>query len=387
VTLPERFTGAEEALHQAAIAAMGLTDFGDRADYLPGLTQLLQALDDGPRFAPGGREGAWGALVAVLISRAFVEKGLKDRPDCLAQPVRRPLIITGVPRTGTTALHKLLSMDEQFQGLEKWMTVFPMPRPPRDTWTSNPLYQAVVAGLEAYFASKPEMRAAHNIVAEDVDECLEVLKQSFCSNMFGSMYRVPSYDRWWRAQSERAGYRQLGKVVRLIGADDQRIWLLKNPGHIKELGLLLETFPDACVVQTHRDPVKALPSLCSVLQMARGMSEGANVVPEEIGRRELENWVQAADASMKAREHLPQGQFVDVRHKDFHADPMGAVRRIYDQFGLTLSAQAEGRMRQRIRDNPEGQHGEHRYTAQEFGLDPADIRARFADYIHRFDLA
>ncbi len=388
MTISDRFTGSEEALHQAASAAVGLTDFGDRNEYLPGLTQLLQALDnDGPRFAPGGREAVWGALVGVLISRAFVEKGLKDRADCLARPIRRPLIITGVPRTGTTVLHKLLSMDEQFQGLEKWLTVFPMPRPPQDTWAANPLYQAVVAGLETFFESAPQMRAAHNIVASDVDECLEVMKQNFCSNHFGSTFRIPAFDRWWRTQSELASYQRLGKVLQLIGADDSRPWLLKNPGHIKELEALLEVFPDACVVQTHRDPGKSLPSLCSVLQMARGIYEGGNVDPKEVGAREFDNWVQASEAAMAARERLPKEQFMDVRHQDFHADPMGVVRRIYSQFGFTLSKQAEAAMQDRIHTNPEGQHGEHRYTAQEFGLDPVAVRERFARYMQQYQLA
>jgi len=388
MTIPPRFTGAEDALHQAATDATGLSDFGRGVEYLPGLAQLLRALDDdGPRFVEGGREGVWSAILGTLVSRLFAEKGLAERPDSLQRPILRPLVITGVPRTGTTALHKLLSMDEQFQGLERWLTVFPAPRPPRATWENNPLFQAVRHGLEEFFAREPKLRAAHNIVAEDVDECLEILKQDFCSNMWGSAWRVPAYDRWWSGQTEQASYARLARELQLIGADDRRPWLLKNPGHIMQLDALLETFPDACVVQTHRDPVKALPSLCSTLLMARGMSEGPAVDPHEIGRRELDNWARATDAAMAARDRLPPRQFIDVRHQDFHADPMGVVRRIYTHFDIALSAQAESRMNERIRNDPEGRHGEHNYTAQQFGLDPDTIRARFAGYIQRHALA
>ncbi|HSV35074.1 MAG TPA: sulfotransferase, partial [Ramlibacter sp.] len=132
MSLPTRFAGAEEALHAAARGAMSLNDFGPEDEYLPGLTRLLAALDhDGPRFAPGGREFVFGNLVGVLVARLITQRSLRERPDALQRPVTRPLVITGVPRTGTTALHKLLSVDPQFQGLERWLTAFPMPRPPR----------------------------------------------------------------------------------------------------------------------------------------------------------------------------------------------------------------------------------------------------------------
>jgi hypothetical protein len=175
----------------------------------------------------------------------------------------------------------------------------------------------------------------------------------------------------------------MADVLRLVGADDDRPWLLKNPGHIKELDVLLEVFPDACVIQTHRDPVKAIPSLCSVIQMARGLTEGVHVNPHDIGKREMENWYQAAEAAMQDRQHLSRSQFLDVQHRDFHADPMGVVRRIYAHFALTLSPETEARMRQRIAADPEGQHGAHSYTAQSFGLDPEQIRARFARYVRQ----
>jgi len=387
MSLPTRFTGAEDALHAAAAAPFGFTDFGPREEYLPGLSRLLQALDeDGPRFAPGGREFTWNSLVGVLVARGFAERGWQAQPACLATPLHRPLIITGVPRTGTTALHKLLAEDPQFQGLEKWLTSFPMPRPPRESWPDNPLYRAVVAGLEAFFAQAPEMRAAHNIVADQVDECLEVLKQNFCSNIFGSTWRVPGYDAWWKQQDEGPSYRRLRRVLQLIGANTpERPWLLKNPGHIHHLDKLLEVFPDACVVQTHRDPVKALPSVCSVLAMARGVSEGDKVQPAEIGRREFDNWVHATDAAMAARERLPR-QFLDVRHKDFHADPMAVVRRIYSHFNFELTPETEQRMRARIAADPEGRHGEHRYTLASFGLNEGEIRERFSTYCSRYAL-
>lgn len=386
MNIPAHFSGSEQALHEAAQAATGLSDFGASSEYREGLGQLLAALDSGPRFSPGGRETAWKTLVGVLVARLLSEQGWKDHPNCLAQPVRRPLIIMGVPRTGTTALHKLLSMDPQFQGMERWLTAFPMPRPAPETWADNPYYRACHAGLEAFFAAAPEMRAAHDMRADDVDECLEVLKQCFCSNYFGSSLRVPEYDRWWLEQNEITAYRRLRKVLQLIGAHSlDKTWLLKNPGHLWQVDALLETFPDACVIQTHRAPAKALPSLCSVLRQARGLSEGTHVDPKEIGERELAYWSTAVERSTAARQKAPD-QFLDVHQRDIQQDPLTVVARIYQHFDLQLSAEAEHRMRRRISEAPEMQHGEHHYSAEDFGLDDQLINERFVDYRHRYGL-
>jgi hypothetical protein len=388
MSLPARFKGAEDALHAAAIAAVGLRDFGDAPEYLPGLSQLLAALDeDGPRFAPGGREFVWGALAGALVSRLTLVQGLAAHADVSPQTVQRPLVITGVPRTGTTALHKLLSVDPQFQGLEKWLTVFPQVRPPRETWSDNPQFQATAAGLEAFFKEAPDMRAAHNIVADEVDECLEILKQGFCSNLWGSSFRVPQYDRWWREQSEQASYRYFSKAIGLIGARDAgKTWLLKNPGHIMQLPALFEVFPEACVVQTHRDPAQALASLASVLTMARRVSEGEHVDMHEIGQRETENWARATEAAIDARAKMPENRFIDIHQTDFHADPLGTVKKIYGHFGFALSAETERAMRQRIEANPEGAHGAHSYRLEAFGLAPQTVRERFSRYITAYGL-
>ena len=383
----ERFESLETRLHEEARAETGLNDFGDGA-YLEGLRVFLRALDTGPRFTPGGRAFTYGNLKGVLKARLHAQHGWKVHPEYSSVTITRPLIITGVPRTGTTALHKLLSMDTQFQGLERWLTATPIPRPARATWESNPLYQACVADMKAFFDAAPAMKAAHDMVADEVDECLEVLKQDFCSNNYGSTWRAPDYDTWWLRQSERAAYVRYADVLRLIGYHERdKPWLLKNPGHIWELDSLFAVFPDACVVQTHRDPVKAIPSLCSVLGFARGITEGDRVDLVEIGTRELNNWSLAAKRSLEARQRLNSAQFIDVMHAEFHADPMNIVQRIYASFGFTLDTATEARMRAWIAANPAGKQGEHRYTLEQFGLSHAAISESFAPYDARYGFA
>lgn len=381
----EPFTGkAEEMMAAAREAVGGLDDFGDPETFVAGLYELLAALDnDRPNFTADGYEFTYNTIVGVLISRLLTEQGWKDRPDCLEHMIKKPLIVTGIPRTGTTALHKLLSVDPQFQGMECWLTIFPMPRPPRDQWESNPWYQACEDGFDAFFAAVPELRAIHNVRAEDVDECLNVLRQDFCSNFFGSSLPVPSYDRWWLQQSEAPCYQRFYKVMQLIGANSPTVpWLLKNPGHVANIDLLLDTFPDARVIQTHRDPVKAIPSLFSTLKFVRKAVEGDNVQLELLGQREMNYWGRAVEGADKARERAPK-QFFDVIQDDFHRDPMATVRSIYDFYDLELSSAVIAAMRKRIELNPESSHGKHHYSVEQFGITEAAIKERFAGYCQR----
>ncbi len=380
-----RFTELEDELHATASRMTGLRDFG-ATDYRRGLAQLLRALDSDCEFSATGRQFAYGTVLGTLTARLYAEEGWKRHPECRSLAIQRPLIITGVPRTGTTALHKLLSMDPQFQGLEHWLSEAPMVRPPRDCWPEIPEYRASVAALESYFELMPQMRTAHDIVADEVDECLEVLRQDFVSNRFASGMPIPSYDRWFREQDERAAYRRYADVLRLIGAaEPEKRWLLKNPGHIAQPDALLEVFPDACIVQTHRDPVKALPSLCSTLLMSRRMYEGEAAQAELIGPRECEYWGAAVEAAQVVRERHPR-QFFDVDHGSIYAHPLGTVRAIYDHFDLTLAPTAAARMQGWIAENPPGKHGEHRYDVASFGISAEDIRRRFAGYMHRHGL-
>jgi hypothetical protein len=374
-----RFEDLETELHRAAVEATGREDFGD-PEYLSGLRMLLRAFDTDPQLTESGRQFAYGTVLGTLTARLHTQHGWSQHPETLQQPIERPLVITGIPRTGTTALHKLLSMDPQFQGLERWLTETPMVRPPRESWETLPAFRATVANLEAFFCAMPEMRKAHDMVADEPDECLEVLRQSFVSNRFSSSVYLPSYDEWFFEQSESNSYRRYVDVLRLIGgADSGKRWLLKNPGHIAQIEALFEVLPDACIIQTHRDPVQAIPSLCSTLYMSRRMFEADATRAEIIGPRECRYWRQALNRTDLARRSRPK-QFFDVEHRDFVADPMGTVKSIYDYFGLQLSEVAHDRMQVWIAARPTSRHGEHRYRLEDFGITASQVCDEFADY-------
>lgn len=378
------FPTVDELLAQAS-AAIGLDDFGD--DFRPALGVLRDAIasdieastDNVPRIA--------GPVVALLISRLYSQAGWKRNPQCLGQPIRAPLVVTGIPRTGTTALHKLLSMDPQFQGLEQWLCATPMPRPPQPEWADVPEFRNAVAGQEAFLEAVPELRISHEVNADEVDECLNLLAQSFVSHYPSTGLGLPSYDRWWRGQDETASYRRYADNLRLIGANapNQR-WLLKNPGHITHLDALFTVFPDACIVQTHRDPAACIPSVCSVIHPARRFFHAREVDPTLIGPRELEFWAWSAERADAVRSTRPE-RFLDVRFADFQREPLTVVERIYGHFGLELHDAARTAMQTWLADNTRHKHGRHEYTLEQFGLTRDAVHARFSAYMARYGIA
>lgn len=385
---PPRFATALDQLHELVAQEVGTTDFG-ADDYLPGLRVLLQSMDYDPHFSERGRQYAWGMVVGVFKGRAQAIKSMAENPGFDRHAISSPVVITGIPRTGTTALHKLMAVDERFQGLQTWLLDTPMPRPPIETWTNYPAFHKTAAVLEARFKAAPVKRAAHNMAAEEVDECCLILRQGFVSNLWTVGWSAATYDAWWQCQSEEAAYHHYYRCMQLIGSSEpEKRWLLKNPGHIDNLDLLFAIFPDARVIQTHRDPAKAVPSLCSLLiQLHPVVEEGrCEQRAHNMLAREVAKWAKAVNSAETVRQSHP-GQVLDIIHSDFHGNPMAVIERIYRFIGMDLTPPVIADMAQRIEDKPELSHGVHRYDVADFGLGEEEIRERFGDYIDRFDLA
>ncbi len=384
---PAQFRSSLDQLHDI----VGADDFGP-ADYLPGLKALLQSMDYDPRFSAQGRRAAWGQVIGALRGRAHAYAAMKAHPGfdgpTGSDRIVSPVVITGVPRTGTTALHRLLAVDPRFQGLQTWLLESPMPRPPVDEWTSYPEFQKTMAVIEARYAAAPQKRAAHHIAAEEVHEDCMLLWQSFTSNLWACGWSAASYDAWWQCQSEAAAYDHFRRCVALIGSSEpEKRWLLKNPGHIANLDLLFAVFPDAKVIQTHRDPAKAVPSLVSLLmQLHPLMEEGrADQRAAIMLRREVAKWSDAVRRCDDVRQRHPD-QVLDVVHADFHADPMGVLERIYAFIGYDIPDATRAGFARRIEEKPELARGVHRYAIADYGMTEEEAREPFGDYVRRFDL-
>lgn len=382
---PARFSDACDQLHELVASEIGGNNFGPD-DYLPGLKMLLLSLDYDPQLTEQGRQLVWGELHSALYARAHTYRELEQNPECLNNNIASPVIITGIPRTGTTALHKLMALDPQFQGLQTWLIGTPMARPARDQWAEHPQFIKTVAQLERRYQQTPERKAAHQMVAEEVDECCLVLRQGFVNNVWSCVWSAASYDLWLQTQSERNCYDHLKKVLQLMGSQEpNKRWLLKNPGHIANMDILFAVFPDAKVIVTHRDPAKAVPSLCAMFMNSHDLIEQGrkDLRARLVGIRETEKWADALEKAMQIGKQYP-GQVLDIIHGDFHIDPMAQIERIYQFVNADLSESTRKAMQQRIIDDPERQHGPHKYHVSDFGLSNEQIRERFSDYLTSF---
>ena len=367
-----------ESMLQASIERTGLDDFGDAA-FREGLDLLLldvRALDLSPEFVAASA----GRIGQSLDARAMAVAGLKKYPQVLAQPIKAPIIIAGLVRSGTTALHHLLSLDPQFQGPEHWLTVAPMPRPPKEQWTDVAAYCQIRDGVNAFIASAPEMAEDHMMSAEGIEESLFILATGFASNMWPSMWPVPNYDKWYQGRNDEASYRWMADVLRLIGKDDDRRWLLKNPTDLFSLEEVLTVFPDAKIIQTHRDPVEAMPSIASLIFAAQRVFCGEKADPWTIGPRESALWAKALERAFSVRRKRDASQFFDVEFKDFTRDQMSVVSQIYKAFDLVLTPETKARMQQWLDNHPRRKSSGTRYIPEDYGLSRSGLADQFQSY-------
>jgi hypothetical protein len=371
----------EDVKADAAVAAGGLTNFGPD-DYLPGLRTLLQAASASPHAGPALDRRVRASAAAALASRLASEAGWAARPACLNARLPPQLVVVGLPRSGTTALHQILAADPAYQWMPAWLTPRPRPRPPARAWEEEPEYRD---RIRAYQIRGPN--PLHDIGPADPEECLQVMQQSFVSMTWVSSQAVPNYHEWFIQQDERPSYRRYADNLRLIGADDtDRWWLLKNPSHTFGMAAMLEEFPDAVFLHIYRDPAESIVSGCSLIA-SMGLGEGT-FTASELGAHRLRIWAMAAERLDAARAAAPPDRiFVDVDYRAFVADPVATVKDIYAVLSRPLSSEAEVAMREWAVERPMGKHGQHRYRASDFGLSGRAIRERMSGYVERYGIS
>jgi hypothetical protein len=379
------FSASEAALHEEAVRAAGYDDFGDPS-YREALRVVLDAYDREARFHEAGRGAARANLVQLLTTRLRSQAQLTRVATAACDTViRRPIIVLGLVRTGSTALHHLLGQDPSLQVVEYWLAARPRPRPPRVTWDGDPDFQTAAAEIEAMYAFDPGLRRIHLMAPDLAEECRHFLAQSFTDDSFEVNATVPSYTAWYEGGHHVAAYRRHRQLVGLVGGGDARRWVLKYPVHMKHLGALLAVYPDACIVQTHRDPTQVMASYVELIAGFRAIFE-RDIDRAAIAREQLEVWAAGAERAMAVRAAHDPAQFHDVLFADFVADPIATVRGVYARFGLTLSPDAERRMRAWQGGNPDGAQARPRRVGDDASIPRAAVLDRFAAYMRHFDL-
>lgn len=378
-----------DALLAEASAKTGLADFGDDAFQEP-YRVFVRALDEEAQLHALGRLIARSDLSNWLENRLGLVDWRKRHPEIAAEPIERPLFITGLPRTGTSILHELLACDPAHRVPLHWEVRHPCPPPEAASAGSDPRIERAERQVQLWNHIVPEYKVMHELGARLPVECIQLTAHSFRSEELMGRHQVPSYAAWYAGCDLVPAYRfHRAMLQHLQWRHRRERWVLKAPSHLAALGPLLAVYPDARVVVTHRDPLEILPSVASILTSTAYVRSDAVDPQAMLGWFTGETCRALLDGMTAFRTSGAAGpaQFCDVRYDDLVARPFETLASIYDHFGLRHSADAEARMRAYLAAKPKGRHGVHRYDFRATGFDLATERERFRAYRERYGVA
>lgn len=377
-----------EQLLRAAKEQTGLSDFGSE-DYLEPLERLLAALSSEARLNDFGRIRAEMTIKAGLATRLQIIDYLREHPGVRDEKVTRPVFIVGLPRTGTTALHHMLNQDTGNRTLRLWEAQNPVPPPETDTYTTDPRIARQAEGVALTEAFLPGFLTTHLIDAQEPDECYMLLNRNFMSVEYSAMFHIPSYANWLYASlCRRDSYAWHKLQLQLLQYHHPGHWVLKAPFHQLGLAEILKYYPDAIIVQTHRAPLSFVASGCSFSELLR-KSGSDHIDRAEIGRDWMDMlgiYTRTFEADRARLEPHHPGQFLDIHHDDFVADPWPAIDAIYRLRGAPLGKQGRAAMNQWLEQHPQGKHGKHEYRLEDYAITRAEVAALFGDYCDRYNL-
>jgi sulfotransferase family protein len=360
-------------------------DFEDMI-FLEGLHRLARALATEGQLNVLGRIAARETIVGHLANRLRLEQDRRRYPGIAAQEINHPIVITGLPRSGSTLLHSLLAQDPANRVPQTWEMLSPSPPPERDSYERDPRIAMTERQLRWFHRLVPEFSRIHPVGAQLPEECVVILSHSFLSSQFCSMYTVPSYQTWVRGQDLRPAYELHRRFLQqLQWRCPGTRWVLKAPAHLPALKELCAVYPGVGVIMTHREPLEVLASEASLHTVLRRTFSDA-VDPATVGREVTELTADEIRAGLEARDDgcAPPERFLDVRYRDLVKNPMETVRNIYARFDMALTPTAEARMQQYLAETPKDKHGAHEYSLAQFGLDPDQERERYRAYRERF---
>jgi hypothetical protein len=375
-----RYPSADQLLDEAAEQA-GLFDFGP-GDFREGLEVLLDSLERDGDLSPDAEAAVIGDFRRRLVNRLEVEAWYATHPEVDDVPVRGPVDINGLPRTGTTALADMLSLDPQFRCLRGWEQAQPVPPPIEGREAEDPRRRAFE---EMHAQRSDEAKAMHIMEIDATMEDTEVLGMAFHGQ--GMTLPVAGYRTWWRGADLTETYRYHRRVVKVLGSRCPPVlWLFKAPHHKFHLEALAGAYPDVHFVMTHRDPGKVVPSYASIVSSILPPAAGERDV-QALGREICDHLRVGMTHAIAARARLGEDRFLDVHHRELVADPKGTIRRIYGWLGFDLTPEVEQAILDWQQRNRMGAQGTHRYTAEQFGLTTEQIRSDYDFYIRHFDVA
>ncbi len=379
---------ADSLMAEARTRSGGLQDLGP-GPFTEPLELFVAALEADARLNPVGQYIARERALAHIVNRLQYVNDRKVYPGIARQKIVKPVFIIGLVRTGTTILHDILAQDPANRAPLTWEVTFPSPPPATSTFQSDPRIARCEAGFPPLDERREKFKAMHPMGAQLSQECVVMMGDTMCTPLFHNQFRVTRYQDWVDRDADWAHVYDFHQkqLQHLQSGHAGERWVLKTGAHMWGLEHLLAAYPDARIVFTHRDPVKSLTSYASLTALVRSMGSD-HVDPAEVAedwnprlRRALEHAI-----AVRSAKKYPHAVFYDMRFSEFIRDQFAVVEQIYEAFDLPMSEEAAARMKWFIADNPQGKHGIHRYSPEEYGIRPEVVRREFRPYIERFDL-
>jgi hypothetical protein len=368
-----------ESLLASATKATGLDDYGvDDDNYQEALSVLLESFRNDADLTELGSKMSRFFVRNALVARLVSEAAFKQYPQHVDVPIERPIFVTGLPRTGTTAIHRLLTADPRHQGLELWLAEFPQPRPPRDSWKDNPVFQQIDAQFSKAHEENPDYTGLHYMTADEVEECWQLLRQSLHSVSYETLAHLPTYSQWLARQDWTKSYARHRKNLQLIGLNDpEKRWVLKNPSHLFALDAVFAVYPDALIVQCHRPAETIMASMCSLSQHT---TEGwSNTFKDDvIGADSLETWTRGLKLFNAERAKQNPAQFYDLDYFELIREPIRTVEKVYEQFGIEMTDDARAAIQRTDEESKQGPRApKHTYSLADYGLTEDQVKESF----------
>ncbi|WP_380879754.1 sulfotransferase [Sphingomonas sp. DBB INV C78] len=348
----------------------------------PGLKAALSALGGEPGLGDTGQVRAMEQFGDNLRRLAQIEADRRRHPEIAAVAIDRPVFILGLPRCGTSLLHALIGSDPAVRTPLSWEVAMPSPPPDAATFEQDPRAQAFDDYVAANFSGKwADVLKAHPIGSRIPQECGMILETAFQGLNPVMLFRLSEYYRWYLQADTRFGYEVHRMWLQhLAWRNPRRRWVLKVQEHAYHLPELLAAYPDAMFVQPHRDPVTVMASISRLIEVIRSVSFD-HQDRAKLGHELLHLWHDGQKRMMAYRKAHPDLPILDMRYRDLAADPVAAVRAVYDFAGIEFTGASEEGVRAWLVANPADKHGRHVYSLEDYGLNEAQVRETYADYI------
>jgi len=378
-----------DAVCAAAVAQTELDDFGP-PDFRERLNVQLEEMNEDPERTGLGRMLMFGDCVRYASNRLRIHDLLQRHPEIRDIPIEKPVIVIGLPRSGTTNLVNLLAADTRFRSMPLWESYQPVPDPREELPADgvDPRWTRCQGMWESMQVGAPFVAAMHPMEPDHVHEEIELMTPDFSSYNLEWVARAPKWRDYYLSHDQTPHYEYAKTVLQIMQWYRPRErWVLKSPQHLEQIGPLMSTFPDASIVVTHRDPVAVVQSTITMVTYG---ARTAYKTPEPEWYRDY--WVERIgtllDASMRDRHLLPKGRTTDVYFHEYMADEMGTLQRVYDAAGIEFTDQARREVAAYQYEHPRGKEGRVVYDLRnDFSAEPAQLRTRYTDYMNAFPVS